>query len=161
MWAAIGRMIDESAFPTRAQSALQVFRTMLQEMIDAVATRPLAEALEFIIDRSGYQQMLESEDTPEAANRLENLNELTNAAAEAAERGEKASDFLDHAALVSEADALDAQHPGDAAHHAQRQGPRVSGGLHRRDGGRSVSALALARFRRRRWKRSGGCATWG
>jgi DNA helicase-2/ATP-dependent DNA helicase PcrA len=106
-WEAIGRMIDESAFPTRAQSALQVFRTMVGEMIDAVASRPLAEALEFIIDRSGYRQMLENEDTPEAANRLENLNELTNAAAEAAERGEKASDFLDHAALVSEADALD------------------------------------------------------
>src|SRR5579872_4844034 len=106
-WAAIGRMIDDRAFPTRAQSALQVFRTLLQDMIDAVGMRPLHEAVEFIIERSGYRQMLENEDTPEAATRLENLNELTNAAAEAEERGEKASDFLDHAALVSEADALD------------------------------------------------------
>jgi DNA helicase-2/ATP-dependent DNA helicase PcrA len=106
-WEAIGRMIDDRAFPTRAQSALQVFRTMMQDMIDALGMRPLHEALEFIIDRSGYRQMLEHDDTPEAATRLENLNELTNAAAEAEERGEKASDFLDHAALVSEADALD------------------------------------------------------
>src|SRR5581483_11677928 len=106
-WEAIGRMIDDRAFPTRAQAALQVFRTMLQEMIDAVASRPLEEAMEFIIDRSGYRQMLQNDDTPESATRLENLNELTNAAAEAQERGEKASDFLDHAALVSEADALD------------------------------------------------------
>jgi DNA helicase-2/ATP-dependent DNA helicase PcrA len=63
--------------------------------------------MEFIVDRSGYRQMLETEDTPEAANRLENLAELTNAAAEAVERGEGAVEFLDHAALVSEADALD------------------------------------------------------
>ncbi len=106
-WYAIGRMLDEQLFPTRAQSALQIFRTMMQEIIVAVATRPLPEALEFIIDRSGYRHMLETEDTHESATRLENLDELTNAAAEAAERGEGPSEFLDHAALVSEADALD------------------------------------------------------
>jgi DNA helicase II / ATP-dependent DNA helicase PcrA len=107
MWEAIGRMLDEGAFPARAQSALQIFRTMLEDMIRTVALAPVHEALDFILDRSGYRQMLEGEDTPESVNRLENLNELTNAAAEAAERGEKAADFLDHAALVSEADALD------------------------------------------------------
>src|SRR5439155_6510007 len=107
LWDGIRRMLDEGAFPTRAQSALQVFRTMMEEMIESVAAEPLHKAVKFIIERSGYRQMLEGEDTPEAANRLENLNELTNAAAEAAERGEKAADFLDHAALVSEADALD------------------------------------------------------
>jgi DNA helicase-2/ATP-dependent DNA helicase PcrA len=106
-WEAIGRLIDERAFPTRAQAALQVFRTMLQEMIEAVASRPLHDALAFLMERSGYRQMLENENTPEAAARIENLNELTNAAAEAVERGESAADFLDHAALVSEADALD------------------------------------------------------
>jgi DNA helicase-2/ATP-dependent DNA helicase PcrA len=36
---------------------------------------------------------------------------LVNAAAEAAERGETVSDFLDHAALVSEADAFDERAP--------------------------------------------------
>jgi DNA helicase-2/ATP-dependent DNA helicase PcrA len=106
-WAAIGRMVDERAFPTRAQSALQAFRTAMQEMIDAVASRPLNDALQFIIERSGYRHMLETEDTPDAANRLENLVELINAAAEAVERGESATEFLDHAALVSEADAVD------------------------------------------------------
>jgi DNA helicase-2/ATP-dependent DNA helicase PcrA len=107
LWDAIGRMLAEGVFPARAQSALQIFRSMLEQMIAAVATEPVDKALEFIIGRSGYRHMLESDDTPEAANRLENLNELINAAAEAAERGEKVSDFLDHAALVSEADALD------------------------------------------------------
>jgi DNA helicase-2/ATP-dependent DNA helicase PcrA len=51
--------------------------------------------------------MLEQEGTPESEGRLENLGELVNAAAEAAERGETLGDFLDHAALVADADAVD------------------------------------------------------
>ena len=55
--------------------------------------------------------MLQQEKTPESEARLENLDELINAAAEAAERGETISDFLDHAALVADADALDEAAP--------------------------------------------------
>jgi DNA helicase-2/ATP-dependent DNA helicase PcrA len=51
--------------------------------------------------------MLEQEKTPDGEARLENLDELITAATEAAERGESISDFLDHAALVAEADSFD------------------------------------------------------
>ena len=51
--------------------------------------------------------MLEADTAPDAETRLENLQELVNAAAEAAERGEGIAEFLDHAALVSDADQLD------------------------------------------------------
>jgi DNA helicase-2/ATP-dependent DNA helicase PcrA len=51
--------------------------------------------------------MLEQENTPESEARIENLNELMNAAAEAVERGETVRDFLDLAALVAQADAID------------------------------------------------------
>jgi DNA helicase-2/ATP-dependent DNA helicase PcrA len=51
--------------------------------------------------------MLEQEGTPESQARLENLAELVTAATEAAERGESMGDFLDHAALVADADAVD------------------------------------------------------
>jgi DNA helicase-2/ATP-dependent DNA helicase PcrA len=51
--------------------------------------------------------MLESDNDPESESRLANLNELVNAAAEAAERGETLTDFLDHAALVADSDDLD------------------------------------------------------
>ena len=70
---------------------------------------PLHQALSFIEDRTGYRAMLEQENSPEALARLENLNELMNAAREAVERGESASDFLDHAALVAQTDAIDEQ----------------------------------------------------
>jgi DNA helicase-2/ATP-dependent DNA helicase PcrA len=55
--------------------------------------------------------MLEQENTPESEGRIENLDELASAAAEAAERGEGVTEFLDHAALVSDADSVDDRAP--------------------------------------------------
>jgi DNA helicase II / ATP-dependent DNA helicase PcrA len=55
--------------------------------------------------------MLQQDKTPEAEARLENLNELINAAAEAQERGESLADFLDHAALVADVDSYDEKAP--------------------------------------------------
>jgi len=66
-----------------------------------------AEILKFLIDRTGYIKQLEQEDTPEAYSRIENLRELVNAAMDSRDRGETLDQFLDHAALVSDADAYD------------------------------------------------------
>jgi DNA helicase-2/ATP-dependent DNA helicase PcrA len=68
-----------------------------------------AEILKFLIDRTGYITQLEKEDTPEAYSRIENLRELVNAAMDSRDRGESLDQFLDHAALVSDADAYDEQ----------------------------------------------------
>jgi DNA helicase II / ATP-dependent DNA helicase PcrA len=68
-----------------------------------------AEILKFLIDRTGYINQLEKEDTPEAFSRIENLRELVNAAMDSRDRGETLDQFLDHAALVSDADAYDEQ----------------------------------------------------
>ena len=64
----------------------------------------LPELIRFLIDRSGYIRSLEDEGTPEAISRIENLKELANAAQDAQQRGETLSEFLDHAALVSDTD---------------------------------------------------------
>jgi DNA helicase-2/ATP-dependent DNA helicase PcrA len=66
-----------------------------------------AEILKFLIDRTGYIKQLEAEDTPEAYSRIENLRELVNAAMDSRDRGETLDQFLDHAALVSDADQYD------------------------------------------------------
>jgi DNA helicase-2/ATP-dependent DNA helicase PcrA len=68
-----------------------------------------AELLKFLIDRTGYIKQLEDEDTPEAYSRIENLRELVNAAMDSRDRGESLDQFLDHAALVSDADQYDEQ----------------------------------------------------
>jgi DNA helicase-2/ATP-dependent DNA helicase PcrA len=65
----------------------------------------LPELIKFLNDRSGYIRVLEEEATPESFSRIENLKELANAAQDAQERGETLHEFLDHAALVSDADS--------------------------------------------------------
>ncbi len=67
----------------------------------------LPEVLKFLLDRTGYIKQLEEEGTPEAFARVDNLRELVNAAADSRDRGETLAEFLDHAALVSEADSYD------------------------------------------------------
>ncbi len=107
LWDAIGAILDGEQLSTRSQSSLVTFRNLIQELALVASSATLPDLLKFILDRTGYRRMLEQEKTPEAESRLENLEELINAAAEAAERGETAVDFLDHAALVAEADAYD------------------------------------------------------
>jgi DNA helicase-2/ATP-dependent DNA helicase PcrA len=69
----------------------------------------LPELIKFLNDRSGYIRALEEEATPESFSRIENLKELANAAQDAQERGETLPEFLDHAALVSDADSYSAE----------------------------------------------------
>ncbi len=106
-WAAIGRMLDEKLFPARAEAALAAFRKMMEELREAAAHEPVGALLRLILERTGYRRMLKADDSPAAEGRLENLDELMNAAAEASERGETIAEFLDHAALVSDSDQLD------------------------------------------------------
>ncbi len=66
-----------------------------------------ADILKFLIDRTGYIKLLEDEDAPEAFSRIENLRELVNAAMDSRDRAETLDQFLDHAALVADADDYD------------------------------------------------------
>jgi len=72
-------------------------------------TVSVADILKFLIDRTGYIKLLEEEDTPEAFSRIENLRELVNAAMDSRDRAETLDQFLDHAALVADADDYDAR----------------------------------------------------
>ena len=67
----------------------------------------LPELIRFLLDRTGYIKALETEGSPEAFSRIENLKELANAAHDAEVRGETLGDFLDHAALASDTDQFD------------------------------------------------------
>ena len=67
----------------------------------------LPELIRFLIDRTGYIKALETEGSPEAFSRIENLKELANAAHDAEGRGETLAEFLDHAALASDTDQYD------------------------------------------------------
>ncbi len=111
MWSAIARMLGEKQFPARAAAALNGFRGLIEDLRGSTAGRPLGEIVTAILDKSGYRKMLEDDDAPDSETRLENITELVNAAEDAAQRGEGLEEFLDHAALVSDADSVDERAP--------------------------------------------------
>ena len=69
------------------------------------------EFLRSVLDDTGYMEMLKDRNTPDDVARIENLEELSRALAESAEAGEDFTDFLDAAALVSDADSYEGK-PG-------------------------------------------------
>lgn len=107
LWTGIGDLIDAHSLGSRAESALKAFRNLIEELRQDLETKSIKELLRQVLDRSGYTKMLEENPSPENDARQGNLNELLNAAADAAERGETVAEFLDHAALVSDADSVD------------------------------------------------------
>ena len=105
-WQAIEDLLARQLLSGRADSALTAFYRMMEEIRETAHQTPPHLLLESILERSGYRRMLAQDKSPGAEARLENLDELLNAAAEAAERGEGHVEFLDHAALVSDADGV-------------------------------------------------------
>jgi DNA helicase-2/ATP-dependent DNA helicase PcrA len=77
----------------------------------SVSDSPVSDIVKAAILNTGYENALKSESTDEADARLENLQELVNAAVDYDEQGiEGLRDFIDHSALVSDTD----QYKGDA-----------------------------------------------
>jgi DNA helicase-2/ATP-dependent DNA helicase PcrA len=111
VWQAMPQMLEAKVFPARAESAIKSFVKLISELAEDAQVMPVHELLRQILAKSGYDSMLKADVSPESETRMANLEELVNAAVEAHERGETAADFLDHAALVADADSVDEQAP--------------------------------------------------
>lgn len=109
LWNALPKMLEEKVFAARAEFAVKSFVKLIGDLRETSSTKPIQETLREILEKTGYDAMLKNDVSPESESRLGNLEELVNAAAEASERGESAADFLDHAALVADADSVDTQ----------------------------------------------------
>lgn len=107
VWNAMERLLAEGKLSTRASAALKAFVDLIDELGKGIGSESLADTLRRIVDRTGYQRMLEADPSPESESRLANIEELLNAAIEASGRGEGPTEFLDHAALVAQSDDLD------------------------------------------------------
>ena len=94
-------LVEDDSNPPAAEASVPVPNSFPAPTIST------ADILKFLIDRTGYIKLLEAEDTPEAFSRIENLRELVNAAMDSRDRGETLDQFLDHAALISDADDYD------------------------------------------------------
>jgi DNA helicase-2/ATP-dependent DNA helicase PcrA len=106
-WHALEDMLEARMFPGRAEAAVAAFHRLMNELRVDIETRPVDAVIRDILALTGYQKMLEVDKSPEAEGRLGNLQELLNAAADSTERGDTLGEFLDHAALVADSDALD------------------------------------------------------
>jgi DNA helicase II / ATP-dependent DNA helicase PcrA len=110
LWAAIEKFVS-SASAGRAVTPLRAFQELIRKLQDALAIKEPADFLHAVVEESGYMDMLKDRNTPEDVARMENLEELTRAVAESMEAGGTFTDFLDAAALVSDADQYEGK-PG-------------------------------------------------
>jgi len=110
LWVAIEKFIS-GASAGRAVTPLRTFREIIVKLQAALSEKEPAEFLRTVLEESGYMEMLKDRNTPEDVARIENLEELTRAVAESIEAGETFIDFLDAAALVSDADQFEGK-PG-------------------------------------------------
>jgi DNA helicase II / ATP-dependent DNA helicase PcrA len=106
LWTAIEQLIEKKELGSRAEAALGAFRGMILELREGLENQSVEDLLRSLLARTGYIKSLEENPAPENEGRVANLLELINASAEASERGESIGDFLDHAALVSDADQV-------------------------------------------------------
>jgi DNA helicase-2/ATP-dependent DNA helicase PcrA len=110
LWAAIERFVS-GASAGRAVTPLRAFQELIRKLQEALANQEPSGFLHAVLEESGYMAMLKDRNTPEDVARLENLEELARALAEGLEAGETFTDFLDAAALVSDADQFEGK-PG-------------------------------------------------
>jgi DNA helicase-2/ATP-dependent DNA helicase PcrA len=106
LWDAIESQMT-SPSSTRAVAPLRGFRELIVRLQAAYSEKEPADFLHFLLEESGYMPALKDRNTPEDVARIENLEELVRAVAESQEAGESFTDFLDAAALVSDADAYE------------------------------------------------------
>ncbi|MBF8305382.1 MAG: ATP-dependent helicase, Rep family [Acidobacteria bacterium] len=97
-WDALGQALEQKLLPPRSLAAIQVFRELIEEMHGMVSDSGASEIVKKALDRTRYLESLEEEGTPEALGRIENIQELLNAAADSYERGENLGQFLLHSA---------------------------------------------------------------
>jgi len=117
-WEAISDLIqDEQRLAARAIASLTNFQRIVSGLSMKVAAAaqsesPVSDVVKAAIFDSGYEGALKAENSDEAEARLENLQELVNAAVDYDEQGlEGLREFIDHSALISDADQYKADVP--------------------------------------------------
>jgi ATP-dependent DNA helicase UvrD/PcrA len=135
-WDAISDLIaDEQRVSARSAAALSNFQRIVNGLAAGVerviqpdqerdedelaggdsdfeSASPVSDLVKAAILDTGYENALKSENSDEAEGRLENLQELVNAAVDYDEQGaEGLRDFIDHSALVADTDQYKADVP--------------------------------------------------
>jgi len=123
LWMAIATVTDPAfgqpiSLTPRAKEAFRAFRKVIENLIAKVnetgigGERAVSDIVVAAIEDTGYANALRAENTDESLARLENLEELVNAAVDYDRQEENGlRDFIDHAALISDTDKYDGTAP--------------------------------------------------
>jgi len=96
MWQAAVKVVEQSLLPARAVQNISGFMSLINAMEDQVYGQELYELTEYVVKQSGLIQHHEKEGGEKARTRIENLEELVNAAkAFEVEDLPQETDFLD------------------------------------------------------------------
>ncbi len=118
MWEALAIITSETYeqprnLTPRALAALREFKKIIEKLSTKVSEaaqtdRAVSEVVIAAIEDTGYSKMLREENSEESESRLENLQELVNAAIDYDKQEENGlRDFIDHSALSSDTDKYD------------------------------------------------------
>jgi DNA helicase-2/ATP-dependent DNA helicase PcrA len=118
MWETIALITDEKFeqklnLTPRALESLRNFKKLIEKLAQKVSEtaqtdKPVTEVVIAAIEDTGYANMLRTENSDESGARLENLEELVNAAVDYdKQEANGLRDFIDHAALTSDTDKFD------------------------------------------------------
>ncbi len=107
LWDAAAAVVEQKLLPARAANALRGFLELIEEMAAATREAELYEQLEHLIQHSGLLDHYKKERGEKGQARIENLEELVNAARyfeqgeppEGSEEMDELSAFISHAAL--------------------------------------------------------------
>lgn len=106
LWSALLELIDQKYFPARAESALLAFVNLINTISDKTLALELNKQVEFVLHTSGLIDHYRKEKGEKGLTRLENLEELVNAAHQFSQDGvtdemPPLAAFLSYAALES------------------------------------------------------------
>ncbi|MBT8492453.1 MAG: UvrD-helicase domain-containing protein [Deltaproteobacteria bacterium] len=98
-----------------AAKKVMAFVTIIDGLVEVVtAGASVAEIIIQTVERSGYRDRLEKEDTPESRDRLQNLSELVSMATDYDDEADGASSLVEFEERISLASTADAEHGGSS-----------------------------------------------
>ena len=105
---ALARPADVPGLAARSAHAIEGFNALIGELRDLAESGPVAELAEAVLDRTGYQESLETSSDLQDASRVENLKELVSVAREfdGSHPEGTLADFLEQVSLVADADEI-------------------------------------------------------
>ena len=105
---ALARPAEVPGLAARSAHAIEGFNALIKELRDLEKSVPVAELAEAVLDRTGYQESLESSSDLQDASRVENLKELVSVAREfdGSHPEGTLTEFLEQVSLVADADEI-------------------------------------------------------